>query len=316
MTAPHKITFYCRQPDSNGVHPTFPVDSESKHDTAKSWASSTGYYSKGKQEPVVFEFDNSGFDHVTITSLDIRSEGGRAYQVVLERDGNNFQVDMREATLMDVIRNTGIEAGGRLNGSFCFNKAGSQTQLIRENSEVHKQAITDRETREKYNKTISAKDLKPGYKYSTPSGKSAVFIGAVYAANNGELKDSNVKATKHLLWAKYDEPKVFEYLKSGKQSDNGRDKVSDWYFDLNRSHSFKIEGEERIDVDLETMVSRIAELGLQVVEQVDKDSRHISYMEQFTSPYRLATMVLDRKTFKVDADIIQRNYAKLSKSRY
>lgn len=315
MTAPHNITFYCRPVDDEGVHHTFPVDSAAKHDSAKSWASTHRYnWTNHKVEPLVFEFPNSGFDHVTIDSLDIRGEGGRAYQVILDRDGKKFQVDMREATLMDVIRNTGIEAGGRLNGSFCFAKAGSQTQLIREGSEVHKQALADRELRETYTQRISNKDLKPGYEYSTVSGKSAVFLGVVYTTKNGKTTEDEAKPVKHLLWSRYAEDKVKKYLEEGIQGED-RGKVSAWYFDLTTSHSYTIEGKQYIDAPIEDTAPRVAALGKADAAGVASRDR-ISYWEQFTDSYRLEVMTLDKKAFKVDKEYIQRCKRKVSTSRY
>lgn len=317
MATPRRITFYCRKPDSDGVHPTFPVDSEAKHDTAKSWAKSSRYnYGNDKDyEPTVHEYENTGFDFVRIDSLDIRGEGGRAYQVIIERDGHKFQVDMREATLMDVIKNTGIEAGGKLNGSFCFNKAGSQTQLIREGSEVHKKAMEEQEIRETYTKTISTKDLKPGYRYSSPSGKDAIYLGAVYTANNAKLKEGEVKIAKHLLWVSYGDEKVKSYLTTGERPTEKHNEIRNWYFDLTTSHSYKIEGEKELDVDMETVLPRITVIGTEGVEEV-KGRSYISYPENFTDPYRLSIMKSDRKEVTVDEKFVKDQLDKQNRRGY
>lgn len=315
MATPRRITFYCRKPDSDGVHPTFPVDSESKHDTAKSWAKGSRFtYDLDKDyEPPVYEYENTGFDFVRIDSLDIRGEGGRAYQVIIERDGHKFQVDMREATLMDVIKNTGIEAGGRLNGSFCFNKAGSQTQLIREGSEVHKKAMAEQEVRETYTKNISTKDLKPGYHYSSPTGKSATFLGVVYTANSSKLKEGEVKISKHFLWISYGGDRIREYLKTGELSET--DKMYPWYFDITTSHSYKIEGEKELDVDIEKVLPLVAALGEAGVEDI-KSRSSIYSADYFTDPYRLAIMKADRKDVIADEKFIKQQLDKNNRVRF
>jgi hypothetical protein len=296
MIAPNKITFYCKPKDGNGVHHAFPVDSAANHDTAMYW--STGQYSwqEKKKSPTLFEWDNSGFDHVTIESLDIRGEGGRAYQVIVERDGHKFKVDLREATLMEVILNHGIQAGGRLNGSFCFAKEGSQTKLILEGSKAHQEAVAERLKREKFDKKISNKDLKPGYVYSTISGKSKLFLGFVYSANIDQYSGEISKVYKGALltdWDDWDKEGVKQFLETG--STSGGNGVGSSTFEIVRSHSFKIEGEKVGDVDLKPLVKRLNDLGLNEYEEKMSKERYGNYLWNYTGSYILAKMRVDRK---------------------
>ncbi|AIW03555.1 hypothetical protein CPT_Moonbeam157 [Bacillus phage Moonbeam] len=296
MIAPNKITFYCKPADISGVHHAFPVDSSASHDSARYWA--TGQYSWqiDQKDPITFEWNNGGFDHVTIESLDIRGEGGRAYQVIVKRDGHFFKVDLREATLMEVILGHGIQAGGRLNGSFCFAKEGSQTKLILEGSDTHKEALAERMKREKYTKKISNKDLKPGHVYSTISGKSKLFLGCVYSANIDEYSGNISKVYKGVLladWDKWNKDYIKKFLETGELVEGNR--VYSGNFDVVKSHSFKIEGEKVADVDLEPLVKRLNDLGMNEYEEKMGKDRHSNYLWGYTGSYELAKMRTNRK---------------------
>jgi hypothetical protein len=248
MIVPKYITLYCRD-EEDGIYHAFPVDSSANHDTAKSW--SRRY--DAQAEPLAFEYENTKFDNITITSLEIRSEGGRAYQVVLEHNNHKFNVDLRESTLMDVIRNTGIQAGGRLNGSFCFAKDGSQTRLIREGTEEHKRGIQEREKRETFTKTIKRSELKQGHVYETVSGfKKAIFLGHVYAFDIDKETKEVSKPYKALLFYTGTEKRSVQHL-----LDLNFESIYDWSFEVVKSHSYKLEKEKLLDVDLDTIVNGI-----------------------------------------------------------
>ncbi|AIW03244.1 hypothetical protein CPT_Mater87 [Bacillus phage Mater] len=296
MIAPEKITFYCKPYKEEGVYPAYPVDSSVKHDGAKCWAAECYTWRDTYEDPLHFEWDNSGFDHVTIESLDIRGEGGRAYQVIVERDGNRFKVDLREPTLMEVILTKGIQAGGRLNGSFCFAKEGSQTKLILEGSDTHKAALAEREKRQTYSKKISNKDLKPGHVYSTISGKSKLFLGFVYSANIDDYSGNIGKVYKGALladWNGWNEDGIRQFVETGQLVEGNKVYSSD--FDVVRSHSFKIEGEKVADVDLEPLVKRLNDLGMNEYEEKMSKERYGHKLWDYTGSYILAKMRTDRK---------------------
>jgi hypothetical protein len=151
------VRFWCRQPDSNGTLPAFPVDPAKDQTTAKSWANQS-YYVEGwpnQDEPISFDYPN-WFGKVVLVDLECRNEGGRAYKVEVHCavDGRVFLADFREQELLDVIRNTGIQPGGRLGGAFTFVKLGSQTRLTRIGSPTQAESLANQE------RTAMAK-LKP-----------------------------------------------------------------------------------------------------------------------------------------------------------
>jgi hypothetical protein len=311
MIVPERITLYCRKKDKDGVYHAFPVDSSNpNHDTAKSWAKeSHGYWEDGSyirvpgEEAKSFELDNQGFMNVKIESLDIRGQGGRAYQVILGVDDNKFRVDLREDTLMDVIRNTGIRAGGWLNGSFCFVKDGAQTKLIREGTELHKRAIAEREKRETFSKTISRKDLKPGHLYTTHSGDSKVFLGFVYTCDVDKDNGAISKPYKAMLFCSdYDPVKQFVKTSELKEDQHGYKQVSDYSFKLMKAHSFKIEGEKVVDVDLATAVSYIQKLAKGTYESKMTTQQYSRYPEEFIRPLALSGMAIDKKDVNIPAE--------------
>lgn len=312
MFAPEKITFYCKPYKEKGVYPAYPVDSSVKHDGAKCWAAGRYSWRDSYEDPLHFEWDNSGFDNVTIESLDIRGEGGRAYQVIVERDGNRFKVDLREPTLMEVILTKGIQAGGRLNGSFCFAKEGSQTKLILEGSDTHKAALAEREKRQTYSKKISNKDLKPGYLYQSISGKRGIYLGNVHTYGYDENTGKLTKPYKALLFVA-DDREMRKFLETGEvtKSTNGAsfDSPFAWEFYIVKSHSYKIEKEKVLDVDLDRMMTLINDRGRSEYERIMELNRYSHYLRDYFAWYELARMRLDKKEldFK-DKDIQEMKY--------
>ncbi|QIW88757.1 hypothetical protein P59_160 [Bacillus phage P59] len=315
MIAPAKITFYCRPKDSDGIRHTFPVDSTAKHDTAKDWASrKDGYWSSGRVEPEVFEFDNEGFDHVTIVDLTVRSEGGRAYQVIIEKNGNKYKMDLRERTLMDVIELKGIQAGGRLNGTFCFIKEGSQTNVILEGTEAHKAAVAERKKRESLpDKPISRKDLKVGHVYKTATGQAEIFLGFVYACSISDHYEIS-KPYKAMLFSDF-RIENLKFLKKGVKEEGAY--LSNWHFKVTKSHSHREEGEKVLDLDQETIVERLKRLGHEEYMEAVKDGkRYSSYFSEYTKPYILSKMELNKKDVDFKEEDVQTMVRCLEKYRY
>lgn len=257
---PTKITLYCRTADSKGVEHAFPInpDSEKRHETARNWASSRGWGSNSNNAFNIYEYDNKGFDHVVIESLEYRGEGGRAYNVTLHHDGHKFKVDLREDALMDIIKNAGIKAGGRLNGTYAFITGTGQTYLIRENSEAHKRAIAETQRLAKIPTTpIKKGDLKPGYLYETISGEKAIYLGEIYSRSIGSENYNGLnfgKKTKSMMFLRASSKKEAENILNEKDLD----KVY-YQYDIKASHSYKIEKTKIIDVDFNAIVKNLKE---------------------------------------------------------
>jgi len=314
MLAPEKMTFYCRPKNDQGIYHAFPVDSKGSHEVAKSWATNGGkswggsgwvYKTKDGSDVISFEFDNKGFDHVTITELDYRGNGGRAYQAILEHEGNKFKIDLREKTLMDVILLKGIQAGGKLNGTFCFVKEAAQTNIILEGTKEHEAAVAEREKRETYTKKISNKDLKPGYAYETVSGKSAIFLGFVYTQTLNKYNYDLAKPHKAMLFANCSE-EIKSFLTTGKREKYG---LYTWTFSVVKSHSYKIEKDKVLDVPLSDALQHINKFFQEEYGEALERQRWSSDIMHFFDIYELANIRENKKdvNFK-DSDVqIMRN---------
>lgn len=161
-----KVGLYMRTVEQYGRFGTFPVsadkgsetDETGPHATAKKWAGEGYRY---------VEVGNKGFSDVVLTDLDFRGNGGRAYKVVVTIDGLKHEVDLREDVMMDVLMTRGVEVGGRLNGTYCFVRRGSEIRLELEGSEGHAEAL------EEYRRVINGRKLK----------KSEMVAGHVYQGN-------------------------------------------------------------------------------------------------------------------------------------
>ncbi|AIA64497.1 hypothetical protein [Listeria phage LMTA-57] len=150
---------------------------------AEKWAGTSAYTLTSKNE----------FTNVTIHSLDIRGEGGRAYQVTLNHDNNTYLCDLRETQLMETIRNVGIEAGGKLTGTYSFIADGSQKVLVRIGSDAYAKASEQAETKSRA-KRIPKKELEVGGVYAPratylgTNDSLDLYIGDLY---RNEIVDDN-----------------------------------------------------------------------------------------------------------------------------
>ncbi|MNJ90176.1 hypothetical protein D3C87_77700 [compost metagenome] len=295
---PERIFLYCKKPKDQvinndveededqleaGVRKAFPVSdqsAQSRHENAERWAITHEYnYTsrKSTESPGdMFEYQNSGFSDVTIKSLDIRGQGGRAYQVVMNYDNKKFQVDLREDALLDVIYNTGIEAGGKLNGTFCFIVEGSQTNLVRENSEVWKSAQKGAEARK--STTIKKSELKVGHLYKTLSGETAIYLGEAYARSLTFKEDKNSykhngklecgKVAKKMIFLKtysYDTAKqVQQDLDKFKNK-----KIDNYRIEIQVSHSYREDLGLVQVIDIDEVIDIIHDMGSRYYEEQD-----------------------------------------------
>lgn len=109
----------------------YAVDSTnvSRNESAQGWAGRAG---KSLTE------NNKGFT-LTILSLTVRAQGGRAYKVV---DQHKRMFDLREDSLLEAIANVGILPGGILPGQWLWSLQGSEMKLIREGSDKHKELLS------------------------------------------------------------------------------------------------------------------------------------------------------------------------------
>lgn len=186
---PQKIRYYCRPKTksqfswddidggySQEVIPAFccEADNPKTNETAKSWASPSHWDDK-KWKAQIVEYDNSPIDgsRIKIIGLEHRSQGGRAYKVVID---NKYYFDFREDVLLDTILECGINKGGILNGEFIWGRVGSQMKLIRYNSELHKELLSAQ--KRKQLKKIPNKELVVGDLYTNSKrDENLMFLG-------------------------------------------------------------------------------------------------------------------------------------------
>jgi hypothetical protein len=124
------------------VRDTFPYNPDSKTapDTAMRWAKPYHYANTAKETylPEVLERrDNVPFC-ITITDLDVRSEGGRAYKVI---DADMRRFDLREDQVLEVMKLVGIQPMGAVPGTFVWGILGSQVRLVLVGGELHKSMV-------------------------------------------------------------------------------------------------------------------------------------------------------------------------------
>lgn len=175
-----RVVFWCKQ--GEGELDTFPVELSKDESRAEQWATTKEFHRETRRygdeiKGNRFEYPNK-FDNVTIQSLSYRGNGGRAYKVVINIDGKQFLVDFREDGIMDVILNTGIQAGGKLNGEFTFIKQGSQTKLVRIGSELHAEFFKHR--KQMNSPVIPMKNLELMHLYEHKNGDRYLYVSDVY----------------------------------------------------------------------------------------------------------------------------------------
>lgn len=179
-----RVVFWCKSEPNEGVYDTFPVELGKDESNAEYWSTITkrdwvdGRWTNTEvQKGIRFEYENL-FKDVTIQSLSYRGNGGRAYKVVIKHDDKQFLVDFREDGIMDVIKNTGIEAGGHLNGDFTFIKDGSQTKLVRIGSEMHERFVKVRKVQN--TKPLKLSEMTPMHFYKKKNGDECLYLGEFY----------------------------------------------------------------------------------------------------------------------------------------
>lgn len=196
---PKKLKFYCRpetkirfrwsdvkfeDPSAAEVSaiPVFVTDAENlkTQKTAADWAGSARWYwdaVTGSRVDVnkpydIIESDNLPVKSVRIIGLDIRGNGGRAYQALVNE---KYLVDMREDVMLDTMINVGMGVNATLPGEYIFAQIGAEMKLIRVGSKLHELMIETTSFGEK--KPIIK--LIPGHIYASKS-KKVLYLGEVW----------------------------------------------------------------------------------------------------------------------------------------
>lgn len=214
---PKKLKFYCRgetkirfrwsdvefeDPAAADVSavPVFITDTENPNTqkTAISWASRahwnwdsvTGQRVDVSQPYTVIECDNLPVKSVRIIGLDIRGNGGRAYQALVDE---KYLVDMREDVMLDTMLNVGMGVNATLPGEYIFAQIGGEMKLIRVGSKLHELMIQTTEFGEK--KPITK--LIPGRIYASKT-KTVLYLGEVWHTQISHEYDSRIRGYKNI----------------------------------------------------------------------------------------------------------------------
>lgn len=125
------------------------------------------------QHPVEkLDLVNAPTENVRIVGLEVRDRGGRAYKAVLN---DTLYVDLREDVLLETILDGGIEAGGRLNGSYVWARVNSDMKLVRVGSVLHQRMIEA--TQFQSIKPFTKEQLQVGRIYENKKGDHYVYLG-------------------------------------------------------------------------------------------------------------------------------------------
>ena len=165
------------------ARPMFVTDATNKKTqlTAKSWMENAHRewdhvkreYRPFKTKPQILDPQpNVPVDRVRVIGLDIRGNGGRAWQVLVSE---KYICDMREDVLMDAMLNGGIETNGVLSGQYIFAAVNSEMKIIRVGSLLHEKMVEATE----FNNAAYIKDLEIGGIYKNKLGHF-LYLGPVF----------------------------------------------------------------------------------------------------------------------------------------
>jgi hypothetical protein len=176
MYIPKQICYISQPKESKDgleYYPTFVCDAEKEasKQTGISWAK--GYKNKKYTEVVN---DNIPLYTYQIVDLEYRSEGGRAYKVILN-DDHNFYVDLREDVLLDCIRDRGIAANGYILNGLIWAVLGSQTRLVMYGGSYYNEIVDSMKIRS--TKTVPKRDLTVGNIYQDSKKDLWIYLGIV-----------------------------------------------------------------------------------------------------------------------------------------
>ena len=170
------------------AYPAFVTDATNPKTqlTAERWAK--GYW-RGTDKFTTEERPNTPTSNVRIIGLDVRGNGGRAWQVLVD---DTYIFDMREDVLMDSLLHIGAEVGAKLNGEFIFASVNSEMKIIRVGSLLHDKMIESTA----FNNTPKIESLEVGGIYRNKKA-TVIYLGEV---NTREFKRNETGRKKVYAW--------------------------------------------------------------------------------------------------------------------
>jgi len=199
-TIPKEIIYVSRDPESlitkwdnaesdadiitKGTYkPSFPADASNPNTvkTGMTWAS--GYRNNNKI-PTSLTLPNDPISAIRLVGLEKRSEGGRAYKVVIHKD---ILVDLREDVLLELMIEEGIQKNGLINGSYVWGRVGSQMKLVRVGSILHDALVANTQIATQ----PKLKALEIGGVYRGKSPKKYVYLGTFSTVEMSNVRVNN-----------------------------------------------------------------------------------------------------------------------------
>lgn len=196
------------------VLPTFPADNsdEKMKSTAINWAKSNYRYNNINvntiPDPDKDIVNNDSITGIKVLSVEHRGNNGRAYKALIGK----YYVDLREDVVMDTMLQSGVNAGGVLNGEFVWAKCGSQMKLVRVGSELHR-IIVEYDSKKNI-KLISKNQLEVGTIYQTRKKQQALFLGCVDTIELRNLHNDTSVGTLYSYQKDYNSNKYLEFTET------------------------------------------------------------------------------------------------------
>ncbi len=158
------------------VIPCFVADADSADHVASAvkWATNQNFLLRRDNSLPIEQHEEANTPRkLWVCGLEKRQEGGRAFKVV---DEHNHLMDLREDVLLDCLHDSGVQAGGQINGEFVFARVQSQMRLVRVGSKLHA-AMVESETR-RVSKNLPVDSLIVGGLYANRRGLF-VYLGQI-----------------------------------------------------------------------------------------------------------------------------------------
>jgi hypothetical protein len=153
-----------------------------RKDTVDTWAQGYGHYVNGKYthkpHPAAKNITNEPLAGFAIAKSVKRTGGWNSGNVVWRiEDPRGFEWEIPSANLAQIIVQTGISAGGVINGRCIIGRLGSTNILIPEGTDLWDQMEKDVETRKARDSVKILKDIKPGDSLTLKSGERGRYMG-------------------------------------------------------------------------------------------------------------------------------------------
>jgi len=166
--------------ESREVRETFVVDAENPKTTekAKEWARQRRWVGWQQEvtpvaEPLLIERPNIPFASVELVTLEKRSEGGRAWKVLVD---GAFYVDLREDALLGALLYSTNHGDGVIYGPFQWVLCGSQLKILKVGGQEHQEVV--KINTGEYGDKMRDKRLAGWAKYADRIAKAAAFRAA------------------------------------------------------------------------------------------------------------------------------------------